>query len=121
MKIVIITFFFLSLASYALEHSGSSTGSSPRSPRSPRQELQIVGNVERTQEFDKKNRVIRESYKAFLASKSVITVETLYNKKKEQSYAGSWKREQKPERIMDGECAHSYFEKLKRAYLQNEQ
>lgn len=106
--------------SFSLQHSGSSNSSSPRSPRSPREELQIVGNVDRIPQFDKKQRLIRESYKATLTSKSIISVDASYPKKKEPIYLGTWKRGQQPERTMDPECARFYFNELKLAYLQNE-
>lgn len=120
MKFLILFLLTVSLANYALEHSGSSNSSSPRSPRPPREELEIVGNVERFQEFDKKKRLIRELYKASLASKSIISVDASYNKKNEPHFLGTWKRERQPERTMEPDCARSYFNKLKLAYLQNE-
>ncbi len=116
MKIGTLIFFVIPLASYCLEHSGSPTPA--RSPRSPREELQIVGNVERTQEFNKQNQVTCEIYTARLASNSIISIHACY-RKNEISYVGIWKRAQKPERTMAADCARTYCEKLKRAYLQN--
>ncbi|GMU19000.1 MAG: hypothetical protein AMXMBFR12_01920 [Candidatus Babeliales bacterium] len=122
MKLMVITFFTISLACIALEHSNSSNSSNTgHSPRSPREELQIEGDVERIQDRDRKGRVIRELYKATLASNAVISVDATFDKKNHASYFGFWRRGQKQPQTMSAECAKTYFEKLKLAYLQNNQ
>lgn len=106
---------------FALENSNSSSSSqSPRSPRSPREELEIIGNVERNQIFDKKNRVIREHYAATCGKNVLLSVDANYHKKNEPSYLGFWRRGEKTAQTMTPECAESYFNKLKLAYLQNQ-
>lgn len=122
MKLMGISFLVISLACIALEHSNSSSSSnSGRSPRSPREELQIEGNVERIQDRDKKGRITREFYKATLAGNALICVDATFNKKNNISYLGFWRRDNKQPQTMSAECAKIYFEKLKLAYLQNNQ
>lgn len=121
---LLIFLLMTSLTTFALEHSESSGSvssctNSPRSPRSPREELGIINNVDRIQKRDKQNRIIREFYSATLASGTLMTVEVTFDKKNIPTYLGFWRRGQKQPRTMTGECAQEYFDKLKRAFLQN--
>ena len=117
---MIFIILFSTNISFALEPSDSSSSSSPRSPRSPREELQIKGNVARHQNFDKKNQVIREHYTAICANNVLLSVDANYTKKNDPSYLGFWKRGEKTAQTMTPECAESYFNQLKLAYLQNQ-